>query len=205
MTEEILEENEVITTEASETAEIIEEETAENSPAEAVEVITPEYPKHTELADFSFDENGQLVCLLNIDFRDFDIDIESYLHGDDNYSEKEYEAIYFEVLKQCNESSEYSIDCFQGRYTVRKSSEVEKIRYAAMSEEEKAEHDKQKTRYDLEVELARCEKELKSLDYIGVKIATGRANKEDYTDQIERMNELAARVSEIKSIMKGGD
>ena len=191
MVEEFLEENELI----------IEEETAENILEEAVEVITPEYPKHTELADFSLDENGQLVCSLNIDFKDFDIDIETYLHGDDNYSEKEYEAIYFEVFKQCNESKEYSIDCFQGRYTVRKSSEVEKIHYEAMSEEEKAEHDKQKTRYDLEAELARCENELKSLDYIGVKIATGRANKEDYTEQIERMNELAARVSEIKSML----
>ncbi len=169
------------------------------------EVITPEYPKHTELADFSLDENGQMICSLNIDFREFDIDIESYLHGDDNYSEKEYEAIYFEVAKQCNESGEYSIDCFQGRYTVRKSSEIEKIHYDAMSEEEKAEYDNNKARQNLETELASCENELRSLDYIGVKIATGRASKEEYAEQIERMNELAARVNEIKSILKGGD
>lgn len=38
---------------------------------------------------------------------------------------------------------------------------------------------------------------LNDLDYIGVKIATGRATPDEYTDQIALMNQYAARINEI--------
>lgn len=38
---------------------------------------------------------------------------------------------------------------------------------------------------------------LKQHDYIGIKIATGRANKEDYLEEIEEMNKKASRLEEI--------
>lgn len=154
--------------------------------------------KETKYAKFFQLDDGSIGCALTIDFRDFDVDIDEYLHGTDEISENEYESIYMAVAEKCNESGEYTIDCFNGRYTVRKISEIEQIHYEAMSDDEKAEYDLQKTRYDLEVELTKCEKELKGLDYIGVKIATGRATIENYVNEIQRMNELAKRVEDIR-------
>lgn len=46
-------------------------------------------------------------------------------------------------------------------------------------------------------ELMQTKYELSQLDYIGVKIATGRATKEEYAKEIQKMNELAAKVDEL--------
>lgn len=154
--------------------------------------------KETKYAKFIQLEDGAIGCILTSDFRDFDVDVNEYLHGTDEISENEYESIYMAVAEKCNESGEYTIDCFKGRYTVRKISEIEQIHYEAMSEEEKAEHDLNQTRYDLEVKLTKCENELKKLDYIGVKIATGRATIEEYSEQIAYMNTLAEQINDIK-------
>lgn len=40
---------------------------------------------------------------------------------------------------------------------------------------------------------------LEALDYIGVKIATGRASADDYADEIALMTEYAGRINEIDS------
>lgn len=44
---------------------------------------------------------------------------------------------------------------------------------------------------------AEAVRELESLDYIGVKIATGRATREEYAAEIVRMTELADQINEI--------
>lgn len=44
---------------------------------------------------------------------------------------------------------------------------------------------------------AEAVRELESLDYIGVKIATGRATREEYSAEIVRMTELADQINEI--------
>ena len=158
---------------------------------------TPEYPKHTDLADFFIDDRGKIACTLNIDFKDFDVSHEQYLNGDDEYSEKEYEAIYSAVAKECNKSGEYTIDCYKERYTVRKTADINTIRYNDMTDEEKAAHDTQQQKNALYEEKGEIESELTKLDYIGVKIATGRATKEEYAAEISRMNKLAERINEI--------
>ena len=155
--------------------------------------------KHTYLADFIIDEQNVLHCNLNVDFTEFDVDIETYLHGDNEYTEQEYELIYSEVAKKCNEVGGYTIDCYNNRYTVRKIDDVEKVRYAAMSKSEKAQYNKQKEKEGLEEELADLEVKFKKLDYIGVKIATKRATVEEYAEQIELMNQYAKRIEEIRN------
>ena len=42
-------------------------------------------------------------------------------------------------------------------------------------------------------------KKLADLDYIGVKIATGRATKEEYTEQIELMKVYANEINELEN------
>lgn len=60
-------------------------------------------------------------------------------------------------------------------------------------------------REKLEMELAQTEQALRDLDYIGVKIATGRATVDEYTDQIAKMSELANKVNDLRDAIKAID
>lgn len=51
-------------------------------------------------------------------------------------------------------------------------------------------------------EKAELEAWLSAHDYIGVKIATGRATIDDYADEIALMTEKAERINEIDSLLK---
>ena len=57
-------------------------------------------------------------------------------------------------------------------------------------------------RQALQTEKAELEAWLKSHDYIGVKIATGRATVDDYVDEIALMTEKAERINEIDAILE---
>ena len=52
-------------------------------------------------------------------------------------------------------------------------------------------------RQSLTEERLALQSELSQMDYIGIKIATGRAKKTDYQEQIERMSVCADRINEI--------
>ena len=57
-------------------------------------------------------------------------------------------------------------------------------------------------RQALQTEKADLEAWLSAHDYIGVKIATGRATVEEYATEIKEMTEKANRINEIDSIME---
>lgn len=57
--------------------------------------------------------------------------------------------------------------------------------------------EKELRRRSLEKERDEVEEWLKNHDYIGVKIATGRATVEEYASEIEEMTEKAERINEI--------
>ena len=57
-------------------------------------------------------------------------------------------------------------------------------------------------RQALQSEKADLEAWLKAHDYIGVKIATGRATIEEYANEIAEMTEKANRINEIDSILE---
>ena len=56
-------------------------------------------------------------------------------------------------------------------------------------------------RQALQTEKAELEAWLSAHDYIGVKIATGRATIDDYTDEIALMTEKADRINEIDALL----
>ena len=56
--------------------------------------------------------------------------------------------------------------------------------------------------FELSAEKAELEAWLSAHDYIGVKIATGRATIDDYADEIALMNEKAERINEIDVILE---
>lgn len=51
----------------------------------------------------------------------------------------------------------------------------------------------------IKAEVASCRERLRELDYIGTKIATGRATKEEYAEQIAEMTALADRINELEN------
>lgn len=53
----------------------------------------------------------------------------------------------------------------------------------------------------LQIEKAELEAWLSAHDYIGVKIATGRATIDDYADEIALMTEKAERINEIDAML----
>lgn len=57
-------------------------------------------------------------------------------------------------------------------------------------------------RQALQTEKANLEAWLSAHDYIGVKIATGRATIDDYADEIALMTEKAERINEIDALLK---
>lgn len=57
----------------------------------------------------------------------------------------------------------------------------------------------------LEMELAQTKQALRDLDYIGVKIATGRATVDEYTAEIAKMSELANKVNDLRDAIKAID
>lgn len=57
-------------------------------------------------------------------------------------------------------------------------------------------------RQSLQTEKAELEAWLSAHDYIGVKIATGRATVDDYADEIALMTEKAERINEIDALLK---
>ena len=57
------------------------------------------------------------------------------------------------------------------------------------------------TKINLQTEKANLEAWLKAHDYIGVKIATGRATIDDYADEIALMTEKAERINEIDALL----
>ena len=71
-----------------------------------------------------------------------------------------------------------------------------------LDEVKKAQLVEQENKQSLAQELSQCESRLKELDYIGVKIATGRATKEEYLTEIEEMNNLANRINQIREALR---
>lgn len=53
-------------------------------------------------------------------------------------------------------------------------------------------------RREAEAEISRLKALLKDMDYIGVKIATGRATREEYAEQIALMTAYADRINELE-------
>ena len=59
-----------------------------------------------------------------------------------------------------------------------------------------------KQKENAELKIAELKTLLAGYDYIGVKIATGRATKEEYSDEIKQMNEWANEINELEEKYK---
>lgn len=71
-----------------------------------------------------------------------------------------------------------------------------------LTDEQKAEIEKQNRINEINSRIYSIDNEFKSLDYIGIKIATGRATIDEYKDDIARMTELADEKNELEKELK---
>lgn len=71
-----------------------------------------------------------------------------------------------------------------------------------LSEEQKAEIERQNKINEVNSQIYAINNEFKDLDYIGIKIATGRATIDEYTEEIARMTELADKKNELENELK---
>ena len=95
------------------------------------------------------------------------------------------EEIYMEVVKWCNGHNATIED--KGDY------------YEVVA----VDSDAEKTA--LQAEMLEKQVWLSAHDYIGTKIATGRATIEDYAQEIQTMREYAQRIDEIRELLKGDE
>lgn len=58
-------------------------------------------------------------------------------------------------------------------------------------------------KYNIQKQIQQLKQNLNQYDYIGTKIATGRATREDYAAQIEQMNDWANQIDELENQLKG--
>ena len=68
-----------------------------------------------------------------------------------------------------------------------------------LTEEQKQEQEQLAKITETKSKIASIDAEFKTLDYIGIKIATGRATVEDYKTEIARMSELADEKNELET------
>ena len=99
----------------------------------------------------------------------------------DNFDSK----LYARMADFCNSTMSYQIEDKSGYYEI-----VERV----------AEEPSEKEL--LEREKAELEAWLKAHDYIGVKIATGRATIEEYAIEIAEMTDKANRINEINNLLE---
>lgn len=71
-----------------------------------------------------------------------------------------------------------------------------------LTEEEKAAIEKLNEIRELETEIAAIDNRFHELDYIGIKIATGRAQISDYESEIEEMTQLADKKNELEEQLR---
>lgn len=101
-----------------------------------------------------------------------------------NYKNSFDSELYMQMADFCNTTQKYLIEDKGDYYEV--------VEIPKPSEEELK-------RRKLESELATLQDWLSSHDYIGVKIATGRATVDEYKDIITEMTEKADRINEIEA------
>ncbi|MCD8286169.1 MAG: hypothetical protein LUD50_02955 [Clostridia bacterium] len=61
------------------------------------------------------------------------------------------------------------------------------------------------TREQIEAEINGLDQLMAANDYIGIKIAMGRATVEEYKEQIQKSNDMAARKDELKAMLEEMD
>jgi chromosome segregation ATPase len=148
------------------------------------------------------------------DFTQFDIPFTDYFYLKNHPNEENAQEIdtwiekyYAGIAQKCNESGEYTIDCFKDRYTVRKIDEIAQIHYDAMTDEEKAEYDEKKRVEKIEAEISELKAYLSETDYAITKInevmATGTDEelaevKAEYAEVLTKRKEARARINELE-------
>lgn len=149
-----------------------------------------------KIAEFNNSENPELIKLL-INPKKFDISKHSYFNGDEDHTAKEYEIIFREVAQWCN-SNGYLIDDWNERYTTRTPADAEKIRYNALTPEEKEQKDKETHNALVQARIDEIQAELNANDYKQMKYIRGEYTDEEWEEIKAWFQEKAKTISDLR-------
>lgn len=149
-----------------------------------------------------------------VELTEYDL-TKGYLIDDEIVTEHEAEIVHHPAVEAVDEQSHYEViaEYPNGGKDVQKVIDVEAVEakeaYDEVVKEAYTEHEpiqiyiqyteSELKRNALSEELASLKDWLSSHDYVGVKIATGRATVDEYKDIIAEMTEKADRINEIEA------
>ena len=134
--------------------------------------------KIAEFNDYNKEYGQPELQKLLIKPYEFDIEKDSYFNGDEYHTAEEYSIIFREIAAWCNENQGWVIDDWNNHYTARLTTEMEKLRYDALSEEEKKEKDKENHNRTILNQINEIKKLMADNDYKQMKYLRG-----EYTDK----------------------
>ena len=98
----------------------------------------------------------------------------------------------FKYAQDCLETDKTIVTTFDGKLVFREETETEEY------ENKRIEFENKNTKHQRIEEL---KEKLSKYDYIGIKIATGRATKEEYANEIQQMIEWANEINQLEEGM----
>lgn len=134
--------------------------------------------KIAEFNDYNKEYGQPELQKLLINPYEFDIEKDSYFNGDEYHTAEEYSIIFREIAAWCNENQGWMIDDWNNHYTARTMEESEKLRYDALSEEEKKEKDKENHNRPILSQINEIKQLMADNDYKQMKYLRG-----EYTDE----------------------
>ena len=134
--------------------------------------------KIAEFNDYNKEYEQPELQKLLIKPYEFDIEKDSYFNGDEYHTAEEYSIIFREIAAWCNQNQGWMIDDWNNHYTARTMEESEKLRYDALSEEEKKEKDKENHNRTILNQIDEIKQLMVENDYKQMKYLRG-----EYTDK----------------------
>ena len=134
--------------------------------------------KIAEFNDYNKEYEQPELQKLLIKPYEFDIEKDSYFNGDEYHTAEEYSIIFREIAAWCNQNQGWVIDDWDNHYTARLTTEMEKLRYDALSEEEKKEKDKENHNRPILNQINEIKQLMADNDYKQMKYLRG-----EYTDE----------------------
>lgn len=144
----------------------------------------------------NFSEEG---VTLEIDFKSFDVSHEAYFNGDENHTAEEYELILRKILRECNADGNYTLDCYKDRYTVRLKSDVEVIRLADITDDERKEREVNMLKGEHARRIAELKRNLRDTDYNILKVVEGVAKLSDLADVLVKRKAWREEINELEA------
>ena len=155
--------------------------------------------KIAEFNDYNKEYEQPELQKLLIKPYEFDIEKDSYFNGDEYHTAEEYSIIFREIAAWCNQNQGWVIDDWDNHYTARLTTEMEKLRYDALSEEEKKEKDKENHNRTILNQIDEIKQLMADNDYKQMKYLRGEYTDKEWQEIKSWFQEKALEIRNLES------